>query len=84
MVEVERVKSESRALNPNAVNQKRKWIEQGATSGSVNKNQKELTPGPPRNHPTGLAVPYEKCGRTNHTNPNCRVGTYKYMWCGSL
>ena len=34
--EVERVKSKSRALNRNSSNQKRKWVEQGASSDNVN------------------------------------------------
>jgi len=30
-----------------------------------------------------LSRPCGKCGRTNHTTPECRVGTNKCLWCGS-
>jgi len=66
-------------LNP--INQKRKGIEQGADSESV--NQKKPTPTSPKSHPTSSAKPYRKCGKTNHTTPECRVGTNKCMRCGS-
>ena len=76
--EVRRVKAELRALNP--INQKRNWLR--APSDSV--NQKKSTPALPKSRPTGLTEPCGKCGGTNHTTPECRVGTNKYMWCGSL
>jgi len=66
-------------LNP--INKKRKWTEQGAPSKSV--NQKKSTSGPPKSLPVGLAEPYEKCRKINHTTPECRAGTNKYKWCGS-
>ena len=77
--EVERIKTEFRALN--SISQKRKGIERGAPSESV--NQKKPTPAPPKSHPTRSAEPCTKCGRTNNTTPECRVGTNKCMLCGS-
>ena len=74
------MKTELRALNP--INQKRKWIEQGALSESV--NRKKLAPVPPKSHRAGLAEPSGKCRRTNDTTRECRVGTNKCMWYGSL
>jgi len=79
--EVERVKTELRALNP--INHKRKGFERGAPSESVNQNQKKPIPISSKNCPVGLTAPCAKCGRTNHTTPECRVGTKKCMWCGS-
>lgn len=78
--DVEQVKTELRALNP--INQKRKWIEQGALSKIVNWKKSALVP--PKSHPASLIESYGKCGRTNYTNHECRVGTNKCMWCGSL
>ena len=51
VAEVERVKTKLRALN--LINQKRKGIERGAPSGSV--NQKKPTPAPPKSHPASSA-----------------------------
>ena len=78
-IEVERMKTELRVLNP--MNQKRKGIEQGTPSKSVNPKKPALAP--PKSCLVGLVEPCGKCGRTNHTSPKCRVGTNKYMWCGS-
>ena len=71
--EVERVKTELRDLNP--INQKSKWTEWGAPSES--EKQKKPAPAPSKSHPTGPAEPCGKCGRTNHTTLECRVGTNK-------
>jgi len=79
--EVERVKTELRALNP--INHKRKGFEQGTPSKSVNQNHKKPTPVSSKSRPVGLTAPCAKCGRTNHTTPKCRVGPNKCMWCGS-
>ena len=79
VIEVERVKIELRALK--LINQKRKGIERGASSESV--NQKKPCPAPPKSYPTGPAEPYRKCGRTNQSTPECRIGTNKFMWCGN-
>ena len=51
----------------------------------MNQNQKKPTPLSSKNRPVGstVPVPCAKCGRTNHTTPECRVGTNKYTWCGS-
>jgi len=46
MVEVERVKTEVRALN--SINQNRKGFKRGTHSESVNQNQKKSTPATPR------------------------------------
>jgi len=47
-------------------------------------NQKKAFPTSPKSHLAGSAEPYEKCERTNHTTPKCRVGTNRSMWCGRL
>jgi len=78
---VERVKTKLRALNP--INQKRNGFERGTPSESVNQDQKKPTPAPPKSRPAGSTASYVKCGRTNHTTPECRVGTNKYMWSGN-
>ena len=67
------MKTELRALNP--INQKRKAIERGASSESVNK--KKLAPTSPKSHSAGHVEPYGKCRRTNHITIECRVGTNK-------
>ena len=82
--EVERVKTELRTLNP--INHKRKGFQRGTLSESVNQNhqnQKKPTPVPSKSRPVGSTASCAKCGRTNHTTPECRVGTNKCMWCGS-
>ena len=79
--EVERVKTELRALNP--INHKRKGFKRGTPSKSVNQSQKKPTPVSSKSRPVGLTAPCAKCGRTNHTTPKCRVGPNKCMWCGS-
>jgi len=76
---VERVKIELRALNP--INHKRKEFERGTPSESVNK--KKPPPAPPKSYPAGSIAPCSKYDRTNHTTPECRVGTNKCMWSGS-
>jgi len=63
------VKTELRALNP--INQKRKGFERGTPSKSVNQNQKKPTPAPPKSRLIGSTAPCAKCGRTNHTTPEC-------------
>jgi len=73
--EVERVKIELRALNP--INQKRKAMERGALSESV--NQKKPSLAPPKSRPTSLTGPYWECRRTSHTTLECRVGTNNCM-----
>ena len=78
-IEVERVKTELGALN--SINLKRKGFERRTPSESV--NQKKSSPTPPKSHLAGLAEPYGKCGRTNHTTLECRARTNKCMWCGS-
>ena len=79
--EVERVKAELRALNP--INHRRKGFERRTPSESVNQNQKKPTPVSSKSRPVGSTAPCAKCGRTNHTTLECRVGTNKCMWCGS-
>jgi len=74
------VKTELRALNP--INQNRKGFERGAPSECEPKPE-EPTPASPKSRPTGSTAPYEKCSETNHTIPECRVGTDKCMWCRS-
>ena len=68
-----------RALNP--ISQKRKGIDQGTLSESV--NQKKPSPVPTRCRPAGLAEPCGKCERINQTTPEFRVGTNKCMLCKS-
>jgi len=46
-------------------------------------NQKKPSPAPPKSYHAGSTTPCAKCGRTNHTTPECRVGTNKCIWCGS-
>jgi len=74
---VKRVKAELRVLNP--INQKRKGFEQGTPSESV--SQKKSSPAPPKIRAAGSTLPCAKCGRTNYTTSECRVGTNKCMWC---
>ena len=78
--ELERVKGDLGALNSG--NQKRKWNDRSTSSESV--AQKKTVAGPNKSHPATSKEPCAKCGRTNHTTTECRVGTNKYMWCGSL
>jgi len=77
-VQVDRVKTELRALHP--INQKRKGFERGTPSESV--NQKKPSPTPPKSRYAGSTEACVKRRRTNHTIPECRVGTNKCMWCG--
>ena len=67
--EVERVKTELRALNP--INQKKKGFERGTLSKIVNQNQKKPSYVPPKSRRVGSTAPCAKCGRTNHTTPKC-------------
>ena len=67
--EMEQVKFELRALNPDPNNQKRKWAEQGALSNNVNQNQKKPTLASTTSRPIRPVAPFEKCKRTNHTTP---------------
>lgn len=76
---VERVKGELRALNPG--NPKRKWDDHSVSSDSV--AQKRTAGGPAKSRPEASTEPCTYCGRTNHTTAECRVGTNKFMWCGS-
>jgi len=75
--EVERVKTELRALNP--INQNRKGLERGTLSESVNQNKKKPTPVPPKSRLVGSTASYVKCGTTNHTTSECRLGINKCM-----
>ena len=75
VAEVERVKTELRALNP--INQKTKGVERGTPSESL--DQKKPTPAPPKSRPAGLTSPCTKCSRTNHTTPESQVGTNRCM-----
>ena len=79
VAEVERVKGELRALNPGS--QKRKWDDRSVSSDSV--AQKRTAAGPAKIRPMASTEPCAKCGRTNHTTAECRIGTNKCMWCGS-
>jgi len=79
VAEVERVKTELRALNP--TNQKRKGFKRGTPSASV--NQKKPSLAHPRSHLAGSTEPCAKYGKTNHTIPEYRVGPNKCMWCES-
>jgi len=83
VAEVERVKLELRAMNLNPTHKKRKGVELGAPSESVNQNMKKLAFAPPRNRPESPVEPCRKCRRTNHTTLECRVGNNKCLWCGS-
>jgi len=71
--EVERVKTELRALNP--INQNRKGFKRGTPSESM--NHKKPSVAPPKSRPAGSTAPCAKCGRANHTIPECRAGTNK-------
>ena len=75
--EVERVKIELRAINPNPSHPKRKWTEWGTLSESVNQNVKKPAPALPNIRTIVSAEPYGKCRQTNHTTFECRVRTKK-------
>ena len=74
---MERVKGELRASNPG--NQKRKWNDSATSSESV--AQKKRAAGPDKSRPVASKEPCAKCGQTNYTTVDCRVGTNKCMWC---
>ena len=80
---MERVKSELRALHPNPSKQKRKWVEWGAPSESVNQYAKKTIPTPSKSCPTSPTKPCGECSQTNYTTRKCRVGTNKCSWRGS-
>ena len=77
---MEQVKIELRAFK--SIDKKKKWTKQGAPRESV--NQTKSAPDPSKSLPAGLAEPYEKWGKVNHTTPKCQVGSNESMWCGSL
>jgi len=78
--EVERAKNELRALNP--ANLKRKWSDRGVSNDNIASKKSAISLA--RSHAPGSIEPCEKCGRTNHPTSECRAGTNKCLWCGSL
>ena len=71
------MKGKLRALNPG--NQKRKWNDRGTSSESM--AQKKLVATPTKSRQVALTKPFAKCGWTDYTTAECRVGTNKCMWC---
>jgi len=69
------MKGELKALNPR--NQKRKWNDRGTSSVSAVQTKPAIDPNKFR--PAASKEPCAKCGPTNHTTAECRIGTNKSM-----